>query len=255
MTVVITGSASGMGAATKKRLESAGVKVLGIDIANAEIVADLSSKEGRQSAIAAVKQKCDNTLDGLVTCAGLGPDGPPGSRIASVNYFGTVDLLDGLFESLQRGNKPAVVVISSMAAAAAPLDHPFVAALLDHDEAEARRLVEEPYNDPNMAYVGTKAAVLMAIRRRAMDWGKAGVRLNSIVPGSIRTPMMDRILSDPVMAKGVREMPYPLGRFGDPEEIASVVTFLLSPDSSYVHGASIWVDGGVDAVLFRPDRF
>jgi 3alpha-hydroxysteroid 3-dehydrogenase len=251
---VVTGSASGMGAATVKRLKSAGAKVLGIDIANAEIVADLSSKKGRQSAIAAVKQKCNNTLDGLVTCAGLGPDGPPGSRIASVNYFGTVDLLDGLFESLQRGNKPAAVAISSMAAAAAPLDHPFVAALLDHDEAEARRLVEEP-NDPNMAYVGSKAAVLIAIRRRAMDWGKAGVRLNAIVPGNIQTPMLDRIFSDPVMDKVVREMPYPLGRFGDPEEIASVVTFLLSPDSSYVHGAGIWVDGGIDAVLFRPDRF
>jgi len=254
MTVVVTGSASGMGSATKKRLESAGAKVLGIDIANAEIVADLMLEEGRQSAIAAVKQKCGNTLDGLVTFAGLGPDGPPPSRIASVNYFGTVDLLDGLFECLQRGNKPAAVAISSMAAAVASLDEPYVVALLEHDEARARRIVEES-NNAALAYYGSKAAVLLAMRRRAMDWGKAGVRLNAIVPGNIQTPMLDRTLSDPDMAQVVQKMPYPLGRYGDPDEIASVVTFLLSPEASYIHGAGIWVDGGIDAVLWRPDRF
>jgi len=211
-------------------------------------------EEGRQSAIATVKQKCNNTLDGLVTFAGLGPDGPPPSRIASVNYFGTVDLLDGLLECLQRGNKPAAVAISSMAAAVASLDDPYIVALLEHDEAEARRLVEES-NNAALAYYGSKAAVLIAMRRRAMDWGKAGVRLNAIVPGNIQTPMLDRTLSDPDMGLVVQRMPYPLGRYGDPNEIASVVTFLLSPEASYIHGAGIWVDGGIDAVLWRPDRF
>jgi NAD(P)-dependent dehydrogenase (short-subunit alcohol dehydrogenase family) len=159
-----------------------------------------------------------------------------------------------LFESLQRGNKPAVVVVSSMAAAVASLDEPFVVALLEHDESKAQRLVEE-CNNAALAYYGSKAAVLIAIRRRAMDWGKAGVRLNAIVPGNIQTPMLDRTLSDPDMAQVVQKMPTPLGRYGDPDEIASVVTFLLSSESSYIHGASIWVDGGIDAVLWRPDRF
>ena len=116
MTTVITGSASGIGAAIRARLEKAEDRVIGIDLRDAEIVADLSTREGREAAIAGVKQRCGDRLDGFVAAAGLGPDAKNPLLIAAVNYFGVVDLLDGLFELLQRGSNPAAVIISSNAA-------------------------------------------------------------------------------------------------------------------------------------------
>ncbi len=250
MTTVITGSASGLGAAVKTRLEKKGELVIGIDLRDADIIADLSALEGRLAAIAAVEQKCGNGLDHLVAAAGVAPDAHNPSLIISVNYFGVVDLLDGLFELLQRGHDPSVVVISSNAAQMQQYDDdPFVLALLNHNETNAENLADEL----DFGYGRSKNAVARAVRHRAAIWGQAGVRLNAVAPGMIKTPMLDRILEDP-LGDLVRQMPMPLGRYAEPDEIASVVDFLLSDQASYVHGAVYYADGGQDAEI-RPDRF
>ena len=75
----------------------------------AEIEADLGSAEGRATAIAAAKEACDGVLDGVVSCAALGPYDEP-KAIARVNYFGAMAILDELRECLERGTKPAAVV-------------------------------------------------------------------------------------------------------------------------------------------------
>ncbi len=254
MTTVITGSASGIGAAIRARLEKAGEKVIGIDLRDAEIIADLSTKEGRTGAVAEVRRRCGDAIDRFVACAGIGPDVKNPALIASVNYFGAIDLLDGLFDLLQRGNNPAAVVISSNAAQMMPMDEdPYVLALLDHKEAEATRTISE-LGDPSIAYAGSKNAVARAVRRRATAWGKAGVRLNAVAPGNTKTPMLQRVLGDPTLGPATRGLPRPLGRDAEPDEIAAVVAFLLGPEASYIHGAVYYVDGGIDAVI-RPDRF
>src|SRR4051812_18725877 len=113
-TIVVTGSASGMGAATKARLEAAGERVIGVDIRDADIVADLGTAEGRAAAIAAVGELSDGVIDGLVTWAGLpGLTDRPGSLLVSVNYFGTIALLEGLRPLLAKGDRPSAVAISS----------------------------------------------------------------------------------------------------------------------------------------------
>ena len=113
-TVVVTGAASGMGAATKARLEGAGQRVIGIDLRNADIVADLGTHDGRRAAIDAVTDAAGGAIDGLVTWAGLsGLTGVAGSLLVSVNYFGTIALLDGLRPLLAAGDRPAAVAISS----------------------------------------------------------------------------------------------------------------------------------------------
>ena len=254
MKTVITGSASGIGAAIRARLEKAGDRVIGIDLRDAEIIADLATAEGRQTAVTEVKRRYGDAIDRFVACAGISSDDPSPSRIASTNYFGMIDLLDGLFDSLKRGKDPAAVIISSNSAQLSVLDdEPYVLALLEHDEAKARRIIDE-LGDSIMAYMGSKNAVAKAVRRRAMDWGNAGVRLNAVAPGNTKTPMLQRLLDHPVIGELIRAVPRPLNRNGEPDEIAVMVAFLLNKDASYIHGAVYYVDGGIDASA-RPDRF
>ena len=255
---VITGSASGIGAATRALFEQAGVSVIGIDIEDAEITADLSTKAGRESAIAGVKQLCGHAIDSFVACAGLATYVRPLSLIPSVDYFGAIDLLDGLFGLLQRGTDPAAVVILSNSAQWLGIDEtPYIQALLAHNEDEAMRIVDD-IDDPDlasgMAYVGSKLVLGRAIRQRASAWGEAGVRLNGVAPGNTRTPMLEGVLQDPFTRDGVESMKIPLGRLAEPEEVAKLISFLCSSDASYIHGSIYYIDGGIDAYIL-PSSF
>jgi NAD(P)-dependent dehydrogenase (short-subunit alcohol dehydrogenase family) len=253
-TAAVSGSASGIGAAVRSRLEREGDRVIGIDVRDAEVVIDLSTREGRDAAIAAVTERCDGRLDRLVLSAGLGVHVTPISLIASVNYFGAVELLDGLLPALRSGENPAVVAICSNSAQFIPLeDHPYTAALLAHDEAGAHRILEET-GEPFLAYAGSKNALGRALRRRAGEWGGAGVRLNAVCPGPVETPLLEGGLDDPRFGEAIRTLQVPLGRRGQPEDIAGLVSFLLGPEASWIHGSIYYIDGGNDAEV-RPDRF
>ena len=253
-TTVITGSASGIGAAIRTRLEGEGDRVIGVDLADAEILADLSGGEGRSAALAAALEQCGGRLDRLVICAGLGTHVRPPSLVASVNYFGAVDVLDGLFDALSKGSDPAVVVVVSNSAQMAPLDDsPYVKALLDHDEARACRIVDE-LGASAIAYMGSKHALGRAVRRRARKWGDARIRLNGVAPGPVRTPLLEGALDDPETGDAVRSLNVPIGRWGEPEEVAALVAFLLGPEARWIHGSIYYVDGGSDAAI-RPDRY
>jgi NAD(P)-dependent dehydrogenase (short-subunit alcohol dehydrogenase family) len=250
----ITGSASGIGAAIRRRLEKDGVRVIGIDLRDAEIVADLGAPAGREAAVAGVLARCSGTLDRLVVAAGIGTHVRPPSLVASVNYFGAIDVLDGLFEALRKGAAPAALAIASNSAQLARVDEsPYVKALLAHDETEARRLADALPN-PILAYLGAKHALSRGVRRRAADWGRAGVRINAIAPGPVRTPLLQGDMDDPVTGAAVRSFQVPLGRVAEPEEIAELAAFMLGSAGSFIQGSIYYIDGGSDAQL-RPDRF
>jgi NAD(P)-dependent dehydrogenase (short-subunit alcohol dehydrogenase family) len=252
-TAAVTGSASGIGAAIKKRLEANGDRVIGVDLRGADIEADLSNPDGRKRAVAGVLDACGGKLDRLVACAGLGAHLDDFALIASVNYFGAVATLDGLKDALAGRDGAAAVAICSNSARFGPFDdHPFVLACLDGDEKLARELIAK--ENGFMAYGGSKHALSRAVRRRAVEWGAAGVRLNGIAPGSTQTAMIDALKDHPVFKKGHESLVMPLGRNAEPEEIANVVNFLLSPEASYVHGAIWYADGGNEAATL-PDRF
>jgi len=238
----------------RARLERDGHEVIGVDLHDAEVIADLAKREGRAAAVAAVHARCGGRLDRLVTCAGLGSSVRPASRIASVNYFGAVELVDGLFEALRAGAAPAAVSVVSNSAQMAPLDDsPYVQALLAGDEAEAGRLIDA-MDSPIVAYMGSKHALGRALRRRVRRFGDARVRLNGVAPGPVRTPLLEATLRDPATRAVTEGIDIPIGRWGKPEDVASLVAFLLSPDASWIHGAIVFVDGGNDAEI-RPDRF
>ncbi len=250
----ITGAGSGIGAAIRKRLEAQGDRVIGIDLKGTEVIVDLSEPAGRRAAIEAVLERGDGRLDRLVTCAGLGSNVRPASQIARVNYFGSVEVFDGLLGALKQGTSPAAVSIVSNSAQMAPLDDsPYVTALLDHDEAEACRIIDEMAS-PIVAYMGSKHALGRAVRRRVRTWGDARVRLNGVAPGPVDTPLLRATAEDPATRKAIEQIDIPIGRRGEPDDIAGLVAFLLGPEASWIHGSIIFADGGNDAEI-RPDRY
>lgn len=253
----ITGSASGIGAAVQERLRAQGLRVIGVDLRDAEIEADLSTAEGREHAVSRIADACEGRLDRLVCCAGLGAHVEDLAAVASVNFFGAVDVLDGLkgclLDCRRAGGEPAAVVVCSNSAQMAPLDeHPLVTALLEGDEPAARAAAAG--SNGFLAYAGSKHALARAVRRRAGEYGRAGIRLNGIAPGPTRTPLLEGSARHPVFGKGLEQLDVPLGRFAEPDEIAGVIDFLLGPDASTLQGSIVYADGGNDAVL-RPDRF
>lgn len=93
-------------------------------------------------------------------------------------------------------------------------------------------------------YSPAKAAVIMLTRQMALEWGGEGIRVNSVSPGVIHTPLVDWIYRDPER-KAARTRFIPQGRVGTPEDIASVIAFLAGPDADYMQGENVVVDGAL----------
>jgi NAD(P)-dependent dehydrogenase (short-subunit alcohol dehydrogenase family) len=244
----VTGSASGIGAAIRERLTADGHRVIGVDRADADVIGDLSSPNGRRQAVAEVADRCEGQLAGLVTCAGLAglPD-RPGSLLVSVNYFGTVDVINGLREQLAAG-KGSVVAISSNSTTCQPgYSLELVDACLAGDETGAGDLANQA--DSVMAYPATKTAIARWIRRNATaaEWVGSGIRLNALAPGLVETPLAAEQRNDPTIGPLVAMFPLPLGRGGQPAEIADAAVFLLH--NQFCVGTLLLIDGGTEALL------
>ena len=254
-TIAVTGSASGIGGATAARLAAEGHRIIGVDQRDADVVADLATTGGRQQAIDRIAERCDGSLDGLVTCAGIsGASDRAGGIVVSVNYFGTVEVLSGLRPLLARGDDAAAVAVSSNSTTTQPgVPIDLIEACASGDEERARLLADQVGSV--LAYPATKIAIARWVRRHATspEWAGAGIRLNAIAPGFTWTPMTQALASDPAIAKAIELFPVPLGRPAQPEEIASVARFLLSRDASFLCGSVVFVDGGTDALLRTDD--
>jgi NAD(P)-dependent dehydrogenase (short-subunit alcohol dehydrogenase family) len=247
----MTGGATGIGAAIRQRLQEEGNRVIVVDIKDADIIADLSSREGRQAAVAAIRAEAADGLDGLVTCAGLGANVPNHRVITQVNYFGTVELVEGL-KDLVAARRGAIVVISSNSA---PMNNTpeFVELLLAGDEEKALSFCATIAAQE--VYSGTKQAVARWMRRQAADYAAAGVRINALAPGYTQTPMTEKVESDPTYGPAIKQFmaSIPVGFPGKPEDQAEATSFLLSPRARFICGSVLFVDGGHDA-MFRPDQ-
>ncbi|GAA3720757.1 SDR family oxidoreductase [Gordonia hankookensis] len=253
-TYVVTGAASGIGKACAERLRAAGNSVIGVDLHDVEVIADLSTSGGRRAAIGKVGDLAGGRLDGAVMAAGLGPAAGRERMIAEVNVLGVTELLDSWQAAFAAAGDAKVVVFGSNSTTTTPMVPKRAVRRLMGGELDAavrqirrRRGVSGP-----VAYAASKIAVTHWCRARAVsdDWAGAGVRLNVIAPGPVMTPLLQSQL-DSGTGSQVRAFPLPSRRFGTAEQIAEWVLTMLSPAADFLVGSVIVVDGGTDA-LIRP---
>lgn len=254
----VTGAASGMGRQAADKLRAAGHTVIGVDLRDAEVIADLSTPGGRAEAAAAVLTAADGRLDGAVLAAGLGPTpGRDRARlIFAVNYFGVVELLEAWRPGFAAAGSAKVVVIGSNSSTTTPpVPRRAIRALLAGDQGKAERAVRLfGSGAPTFAYAASKITISRWVRRHAVtaEWAGAGIRLNVLAPGAIMTPLLEKQLATPREAKAIKAFPVPVGHFGDAEQLADWMLFMLSDAAEFLCGSVIFVDGGSDA-YFRAD--
>src|SRR5579862_3697066 len=236
-TLLLTGASRGIGHATVKRFSAAGWRVITCSRhpfpencpweAGPEdhIQVDLANPNDTLAAIAETKRRLGGELNALVNNAAISPKAAGGARLSSiettidvwdhvfrVNFFAPIMLARGLVEELKAA-KGSVVNVTSIAGSRV---HPFA----------------------GTAYATSKAALAALTREMASDFGRLGVRVNSIAPGEIDTSILS-----PGTEKIV-EQQIPMHRVGTPDEVAKIIYVLCTETSSYVNGAEIHINGG-----------
>jgi NAD(P)-dependent dehydrogenase (short-subunit alcohol dehydrogenase family) len=260
-TYVVTGAASGIGAATAKRLESAGARVISSDLHDAEVIADLATAEGRSALVAGVLRLTGGRIDGVVANAG----GGPAETSLQLNFFGAVATLAGLRPLLIGSPAPRAVAVSSVASLRPPKGG-LVEACLTMDEAaavaaawracEAGELGATPGDPtPQPAQVGldlygsAKRALQLWCRKAAggPDWAGAGIPLNVVALGFYDTPAAASVLGDPDARAALGRL-FPLrGAYpGRPDEAAALLAFCVGPENSQMTGQILFADAGLE---------
>lgn len=251
-TYVVTGAASGIGAATVELLTSRGFRVIGVDLKNADIEADLSTAEGRSSAAAKAAKLADGTVDAVIAAAGIAA---PRSLTVAVNFFGVTEFLTAIQPALATSASPRVVVVSSMATLQ-PVSDDLVDAMLSGNEAKALEigdaLAERGDETGYLNYPSSKRALSRWVRRECITpmWAGANIPLNAVAPGTVLTPMTAELLAtDQGRAMVDAAVPMPLNYHQKPEVIAELMAWLASEENTHVTGQTIYVDGGADASI------
>jgi NAD(P)-dependent dehydrogenase (short-subunit alcohol dehydrogenase family) len=247
-TYVVTGAASGIGAATKRYLDERGERVIGCDLHDADVIADLTTPAGRSELIAGVTRLSGGSIDAIVANAG---GGPPETSLA-LNFFGAVATLDGLRPLLLGSAAPRAVAVSSIASLRPPHDE-IVAACLRGDESTAiaagREAIAANAEAALTLYGSAKHALQLWCRSEAATptWAGAGILLNVIALGFYDTPSAAFILSDPASRSAMGQMVPLRGAFpGRPDEAASLLAWCVSADNSQMTGQVLFADGGFE---------
>ncbi len=218
---IVTGAASGIGAATVKRLTTDGAEVIGVDLMGDGLIADVATDAG----VAAIIAAAGGRLDILINNAGVCPIAP------------LAELDDALWANGFAVNVTAPFRLSRALA-------PVLA------RSKAGRIINtgsilSSYGDATLAaYSASKHAILGLTRALANELGPMGITVNCIQPGAIVTGMTKGLFENPASVAHYTSRS-PLGRLGQPEDIADVFAFLASDDARFITGQGVIVDGGV----------
>ncbi len=241
-TALVTGAASGIGAACVTRFSAEGATVAGLDVADAPAGStatgwwsvDVRDEPAVEAAVTDVVTSLGH-VDVLVNAAGVLSIGSADTmehdewdRVLGVNLTGTWLVSKYVVRHMAERRSGSIVNLAS------------VEGLLGFSG--------------QTAYNVSKGGVLLLTRNMAADFGPAGVRVNCLCPGLIETPLT-ALLHDPAL-KVVHDQFvdwHLLGRSGQPDEVAAAALFLASDDASFVHGAALTVDGGLTAGRRFPD--
>lgn len=258
-TVVITGAAGGMGRPAAQRFAAQGRPLLLCDLDPARLealagelragagpdggkidilAADIAAEDFSEQVLAALG---DAPLGPLVHTAGLSPTMSDARRIFAVNYHATQRLVAALLPRFAAGG--CAVLISSVSAymlADPALLGAIRTFVLTGEDGGIARYMDEP----GMSYAISKRAVIGLVEREAAAFGARGLRIASIAPGFIDTPMGRAEAEENAQLRAMIGM-VPQQRMGHGDEIAAVAEFLCSPAASYISGTDIRVDGGI----------
>jgi NAD(P)-dependent dehydrogenase (short-subunit alcohol dehydrogenase family) len=223
--VLVTGAAGGIGRAVLAELEAGGASVVGCDLpgTGAAVAFDQRDPAAVRDGVAEAVGLLGG-LDGVVANAGVvdtihRSDRFPAeawARDVEANLTGAFLVAQAAFPALRESDAPAIVLVSSASA--------------------------ETGLPGQAAYTASKAGLVGLARTLAAEWGPLGLRVNVVMPGLIGTPKV-RALPEAMLAAMTRTIP--LGRVGEPADVAATIAFLLGPGAAYVHGQVLRIDGGL----------
>lgn len=243
-TIIVTGAASGIGAATARLVKAWGGRVIAVDrheppdAADTVFRADLSDRASIDALVAALP----SGAHGLANIAGVPPT-RPAAEVLRVNLVGLKHLTTGLVPKLADG--AAIVNLASLAGLDWAESLPAIRAgeKLGFEEVEAfcaRHGIEGA-----RSYFFAKEALVAWTHRNRWTWRDRGIRMNAVSPGPVDTPILPDFLAS--LGDRARAEMAVMDRPGRPEEIAPTVGFLLSDAAAWIRGANVPVDGGMHA--------
>jgi NAD(P)-dependent dehydrogenase (short-subunit alcohol dehydrogenase family) len=238
---VVTGSASGIGAESARLFAAEGARVVGIDldaeqaVGTLTIAADVSDEEQVRRALLTAREELGR-IDVLMNNAGINPtdDGSvvettleSWQRVQDVNLRSVFLCCKHGIPHLLEGGGGSIVNVAS-----------FVA-LMGAAVSQG-------------SYTASKGAVLALSRELGVEFADRGIRVNALCPGPVNTPLLKELFAKDPERAAKRLVHIPMGRFGEPEEIAKSALFLASDDSSFITASAFLVDGGLSAAYLTP---
>lgn len=262
-TILITGGAGGLGASCARALKDH--KLVITDYSKDAV--DRTVTELKAAGIDAVGHACDITdpkavhglkefvrvqgdFKGLVHTAGVSGTVGDAKKVFDINLKATALVVEEFHALAREGS--AFVLFSSMMGHSVPPDPRYDGALRDPLKDGAYEAVE-PFvqGSADIMYNFTKRGVMLLCKDNAMRYGKMGARIVTVSPGVIMTAMAKKALDEhPAVMKQTLDMT-PVGRYGQPEDVAQLVRFLLSDAAGFITGTDVAVDGGVLSQILK----